>query len=643
MSDFQNVTWSVIQLDYANAFIPDVRLNGGDENGRIIRVQLLDNGVPVDDSTVEVFLCWNQQPGVLIGDRVKMEAKDSDDGRIWQVAVPVAACRMPGTVTLGFEVKRESTIVCSRSFMATVETPVFDAGSTEGKSYRQELEDAAQGAIDATGKANALSDKISHLVEQSETVARNAQAAVDAANEAAQKTENARNNATKAAQQAQSKLFDMVQAIQDAQSVISHVNDTAQQCDASKQAADQAAKRADDAVSSMKQTVQDAATEAASKVQQAVERANSAAAATDSVREKTEAANRQTETDLAALKEEVVKAQRAGFNASSSAQKCDEAAQAYRNISGEVAQAKQTSEQAVEAANQALHTAQESATAVAQAQSVLDQVKEAGETAKRVVSAVDELKQTKDAALEATRTANAQASAAGEAAGKANSATGAANSAAQAATEAASKVTQALEDSDTRLKAVEQTAADAKSVAGTANSTSETARSTAEQAQSKANDAATAAQRAQNTANSAVEQADNNKNKIASMDNALTACREGKYMQAGAGVAFIQKPNAMDGVTISSSTQIRTLIVNADAFSNNVATVAIPDALTGVHIVRTIGLKPTSDAEVKAYGTASPVFLDSDDDSSIDTGHLRIFVKKPTDLKFTVLEQEVAQ
>ena len=83
MSDFQNATWSVIQLDYANAFIPDVRLNGGDENGRIIRVQLLDNGVPVDDASVEVLLCWNRQPGVLIGDRVKMEAKDSDDGRIW--------------------------------------------------------------------------------------------------------------------------------------------------------------------------------------------------------------------------------------------------------------------------------------------------------------------------------------------------------------------------------------------------------------------------------------------------------------------------------------------------------------------------------------------------------------------------------
>lgn len=634
MSDFHSVTRSVIELDYANAFIPDIRLNGGDENGRIICVQLLDNGVPVDDSTVEVFLCWNRQPGVLIGDRVKMEAKDSDNGRVWQIAVPVAACRMPGTVTLGFEVKRENTVVCSRSFTAIVERPVFDAGSSEGKSYRQELEDAAQGAVDATSKANALSDKFTHLVEQSEQVAKNAQAAVEAANQAAQKTESVCSAASGAASKAS-------QAAQDAQSVISRANSAVEACDASKQAADQAAARADDAVSSMKQTVQDATNDAASKVQQAVERANGAAQQADSVREKTEAANKQTETDLAALKEEVVKAQRAGFSASSSAQKCDEAAQAYRNVSGEVAQAKQTSEQAVEAANNALHTAQESATAVAQAQSVLDKVKTAGETAAKVVGAVEELKQTKEAALEATRTANAQASAAGEAAGKANNATSAANGAAQAATEAAGKVTQALQESETRLKAVEQTAQDAKSVASTANSTADSARNAAEQAQSKANDAANAAQRAQSTANSAVEQADNNRNKIASMDNALTACREGKYLCAGAGVEFISQNNPMDGITISTKSHIYTLTVSAGSFNSNMATVAIPDALTGSRIVRTIGLKPSSEADVKAYGAISPIFLDSDDDSSIDTGYLRILVKKPADLKFTVLEQEV--
>ena len=169
-----------------------------------------------------------------------------------------------------------------------------------------------------------------------------------------------------------------------------------------------------------------------------------------------------------------------------------------------------------------------------------------------------------------------------------------------------------------------------------------TVKSTAEQAQSKANDAANAAQRAQSTANSAVEQADNNRNKIASMDNALTACREGKYLRAGAGVEFISQNNPMDGITISTKSQIYTLTVTADEFKENIANIPISDSIVGTHRVRTISLKPKSQNEVKLYAEASPIFLDSDDDPSIK-GDLRIIVKKATDLKFTVFEQEVKQ
>ena len=369
MSDYTSVTRSIIQLDYANAFIPNVRLSGGDENGRTICVQPCNDGVPIDDENVEVWLAYNPQPGVLLGGRVKMERKQSPEGAVYECVVPRDACRMTGAVTLGFEVRRGDSIVCSKSFTAIVERPVYDAGSPEGVSYRQALQEAAQKCADATSEANALSGKLTSVIEQSETVAKNAQSAVANANEAAAKCDSIRT----AAQEAANKANEAAQAATEAKT---KADEAAQKCDESKQAADQAAARADAAVSSMKQTVQDAANDAASKVQQAVERANGAAQQADSVREKTEAANKQTETDLAALKEEVVKTQRAGFSASSSAQKCDEAAQAYRNVSGEVAQAKQTSEQAVEAANNALRTAQESATAVAQAQSVLDQVKE---------------------------------------------------------------------------------------------------------------------------------------------------------------------------------------------------------------------------------------------------------------------------
>lgn len=621
MSDFTSVTRSIIQLDYANAFIPDVRLNGGDENGRTVCVQPCNDGVPIDDENVEVWLAYNPQPGVLLGGRVRMERKQSPEGVVYECVVPRDACRMTGAVTLGFEIKRGDSIVCSKSFTAIVERPVYDAGSPEGQSYRQALQEAAKQCADATSEANALSGKLTSVIEQSDTVVKNAQSAVTNANEAASKADSIR----AAAQEAANKANEAAQA---ATAAKNKADEAAQKCDGSKQAADQAAARADAAVSSMKQTVQDAANDAASKVQQAVERANGAAQQADSVREKTEAANKQTETDLAALKEEVVKAQRAGFSASSSAQKCDEAAQAYRNVSGEVAQAKQISEQAVEAANNALCTAQESATAVTKAQSVLDQVKEAGETAKRVVGAVEELKQTKEAALEATRTANAQASAAGLASRKADDAAHEANAAADSAKRAAECVTQALQGSEARLRNVEQTASEARRTAASANATSETARSTAEQAQSKANDAANAAQRAQSTANSAVEATDNNKSRISNAENRISSLQ-----------SAIEQGKSGAWAKIKS----HTLTVSAGSFSDNAMTIAIPDALTGSHIVRTIGLKPASEADVKAYGAASPVFLDSDDDSSINTGYLRIVVKKPTDLKFTVLEQEVKQ
>lgn len=90
-------------------------------------------------------------------------------------------------------------------------------------------------------------------------------------------------------------------------------------------------------------------------------------------------------------------------------------------------------------------------------------------------------------------------------------------------------------------------------------------------------------------------------------------------------------------------TKSHAITVNANSFSNNVTTIAIPDALTGPHVVRTIGLKLMNETDVKAYAAASPIFLDSDDDSSIEKEHLKIIVKKPIDLKFTILEQDVAQ
>lgn len=182
----------------------------------------------------------------------------------------------------------------------------------------------------------------------------------------------------------------------------------------------------------------------------------------------------------------------------------------------------------------------------------------------------------------------------------------------------------------TKTSAIEQLATSANSASANAQATAADANSAVQVATSKANDAAEAAQRAQNTANSAVEVTNNNKNRISSIENNVnslqSAIEQGKSGAWGGG-----------------RTKIHTLTVAASSFSDNKATIAIPDALAGAHIVRTVGLKPANEVESKAYSAAAPIFLDSDDDSSISVGHLRIVVKKPADLKFTILEQEVKQ
>ena len=46
LDSFREATGEPIQLDLANGYIADIRLNAGDNNGRTITVELTDNGTP---------------------------------------------------------------------------------------------------------------------------------------------------------------------------------------------------------------------------------------------------------------------------------------------------------------------------------------------------------------------------------------------------------------------------------------------------------------------------------------------------------------------------------------------------------------------------------------------------------------------
>ena len=43
---FRTASGDPLKLDFANDYVPDVRLNAGDINGRTITVELTDNGTP---------------------------------------------------------------------------------------------------------------------------------------------------------------------------------------------------------------------------------------------------------------------------------------------------------------------------------------------------------------------------------------------------------------------------------------------------------------------------------------------------------------------------------------------------------------------------------------------------------------------
>lgn len=89
LDSFREAAGEPIQLDLANGYIADIRLNAGDINGRTITVELTDNGTPITDTTgITVALAYNTSPGSGLGDRVSMPAVFGIPTATYRVAVP---------------------------------------------------------------------------------------------------------------------------------------------------------------------------------------------------------------------------------------------------------------------------------------------------------------------------------------------------------------------------------------------------------------------------------------------------------------------------------------------------------------------------------------------------------------------------
>lgn len=154
LDSFREATGEPIQLDLANGYIADIRLNAGDNNGRTITVELTDNGTPITSTDgITCALAYNTSPGLGLGDRINMPAVFGTATATYRVAVPCKALVNPGRILLGIEISSGGNKVCSRNFYGLVERAVFDATAPDAQDQMGVLDKLIDDATTAINKA----------------------------------------------------------------------------------------------------------------------------------------------------------------------------------------------------------------------------------------------------------------------------------------------------------------------------------------------------------------------------------------------------------------------------------------------------------------------------------------------------------
>lgn len=210
--DYRNID---IDIDGANDWIPEVRLSGGDVEGRTITVRLLKDGKVIDDPTesgsvtLTARLLFNPKVGTAYPGGYKTMSRfvsasmTGEDTWGFKVTVPHAAfTNLTGSHTaMAIEVQKttgtgssaKDEIVCSRTFNAIVDESVLKAGDgtdpdpleewhnliNHGDGQIQDMVDRGNAAI-ATFNTNGQ-----HAIDGVNTVKNDMQSLVDGANIAA--------------------------------------------------------------------------------------------------------------------------------------------------------------------------------------------------------------------------------------------------------------------------------------------------------------------------------------------------------------------------------------------------------------------------------------------------------------------------
>lgn len=193
--DYRNID---IDIDGANDWIPEIRLSGGDVEGRTITVRLLKDGKVIDDPTepgsvtLTARLLFNPKVGTAYPGGYKTMSRfvsasmTGEDAWGFRVTVPRAAfTNLTGSHTaMAIEVQKttgtgsaaKDEIVCSRTFNAIVDESVLKAGDGTDPDPLEEWHDLIN---HGDGKIQDMVDRGNAAIATFNT---NGQSAIDAFN-----------------------------------------------------------------------------------------------------------------------------------------------------------------------------------------------------------------------------------------------------------------------------------------------------------------------------------------------------------------------------------------------------------------------------------------------------------------------------
>ena len=162
----ENFRTNVITIDQANQWNAPVRLNQDDFAGRVIRVRVTDNGMPVDRGTLRARLKYNTEPSNphAVGDFRMMNAVDGEPTATWEVPVPRAAVSKAGQIDMGVDILDGEDVIASRPLTGLIDRSVMGYSATDetGKNWFEAQVDLCE---QAAQEAKAARDEAAAVVE----------------------------------------------------------------------------------------------------------------------------------------------------------------------------------------------------------------------------------------------------------------------------------------------------------------------------------------------------------------------------------------------------------------------------------------------------------------------------------------------